>query len=86
MAHDDPMTRVRPLLTPLALSAMQSLCADERVGADDLLNFVCILSGFQLPMRAVNPLISAGLITPEGAIARGVVAPGVRVPRAPKAR
>lgn len=78
MSNNIARTRMRPLFTPLAAFAFETLDEEPLRG---LLRALC---GDPIALEnphVLNPLIRNGLLTSSGTLAKGLLAPGVRIPK-----
>ena len=78
MSNNIARTRIRPLFTPLAATAFDIL--DE----ESLRSLIRALCGDSEALD--NPhtwylLVRNGVLTDDGTLARGLIAPGVRIPK-----
>lgn len=78
MSNNMSRIRIRPLFTPLAATAFEVL--DE----ESLRSFIRALSGDSEALS--NPhtwyaLVQNGVLTDSGTLAKGLIAPGVRIPK-----
>lgn len=78
MSNNIARTRIRPLFTPLAATAFEVL--DE----ESLRSFIRALSGDSEALENFHiwdALVRNGVLTDDGTLAKGLIAPGVRIPK-----
>ena len=78
MSNNIARTRIRPLFTPLAATAFEVL--DE----ESLRSFIRALSGDSEALETFHiwdALVRNGVLTDDGTLAKGLIAPGVRIPK-----
>ena len=78
MSNNIARTRIRPLFTPLAAFAFETLDDEPLRG---LLRALCGDPVALENPQVLNPLLRNGLLTDSQTLAKGLIAPGVRIPK-----
>lgn len=78
MSNNIARTRMRPLFTPLAAAAFETLDEEPLRG---LIRALCGDSASLENPDVWHPLLRNGLLTASGTLAKGLLAPGVRIPK-----
>ncbi len=78
MSNNIARTRIRPLFTPLAASAFDTLDEEPLRG---LLRVLCGDPASLEDPHIWHELLRHGILTNSGTLAKGLIAPGVRIPK-----